>query len=99
MSNRVTLKDEWEAYMDVAPGITFIFLVSFITAISRVIYMIGFSGSNSFIAATGLFSPWFTPWVISLASAVYLSAYSCDIDRIALKKASEKAKLIYGANY
>jgi hypothetical protein len=79
--NQPTFKESWQAYIDVCPGCVITIMLSILIIFGRAFYISSYIHAPSFIEITGLFSPWFSPWVACFIAGVFMSTHSEQITK------------------
>ena len=89
------LREQYQSLMETTPGMALLLALSFAIAMGRFIYVTAFLHSDSVLDAIGIFSPWFSPWVVVLVSGLIISVHSDEIE----KKAKVKVKKRLSSQY
>ena len=74
-----TLKESYHAHIHVCGGLIVIICIAIAVAICRCAYVMSTMVDPSFFDLTGLFSEWFSPWVIAFVSSLFISTKGTEI--------------------
>lgn len=94
MDAQPTLQESIKAHWDVVPGLVFLCLLSLAIAFVRFVWVTANGGSP--LEATGLFSPWFAPWVVGIVVSLRLDAETPVIEARAHTLRCERQRAQYG---
>ncbi|MCO4319991.1 hypothetical protein [Aliidiomarina quisquiliarum] len=94
MNSQPNFTDEIKAHWCVVPGSLFILFSALSVALSRLAWA---SYHNlGFIEAIGLFSPWFSSWVVLFVITLFISAHEGEIDMKSKELYRARMQAMYG---
>lgn len=97
MMNQPTIREQWRALRDVAPGLSNIIFLSLVVAIGHLWW--GRAHGAGALESVGLFGPWFSPWLIAIMTGIRLSLDGPAIDARANELRKQRQRRIYGSKY